>query len=93
MCPVTNTGRTGRAVPPRRPHGILLTHATGTGKTMVALQLVTKLRKSDWTAGPMPRVLYLANRNILIDQPKDGYVPSETALGRDGPWRGSVGCR
>ncbi|MGH3547187.1 MAG: EcoAI/FtnUII family type I restriction enzme subunit R, partial [Pseudonocardiaceae bacterium] len=52
---------------------ILLTLATGTGKTMVALQLVAKLRKSGWTAGRMPRVLYLADRNILIDQPKDDY--------------------
>ncbi|MGH3901359.1 MAG: DEAD/DEAH box helicase family protein [Pseudonocardiaceae bacterium] len=34
---------------------ILLTLATGTGKTMVALQLVTKLRKSGWTTGRMPR--------------------------------------
>lgn len=56
---------------------ILLTLATGTGKTMVALQLVAKLRKSGWTAGRMPRVLYLADRNILIDQPKDDYfVPA-----------------
>ncbi|MGB8995063.1 MAG: DEAD/DEAH box helicase family protein [Pseudonocardiaceae bacterium] len=35
---------------------ILLTLATGTGKTMVALQLVAKLRKAGWTAGRMPRV-------------------------------------
>jgi type I restriction enzyme R subunit len=56
---------------------ILLTLATGTGKTMVALQLVAKLRKSGWTVGRMPRVLYLADRNILIDQPKDDYfVPA-----------------
>ncbi|MEO6857410.1 MAG: DEAD/DEAH box helicase family protein, partial [Solirubrobacteraceae bacterium] len=56
---------------------ILLTLATGTGKTMVALQLVAKLRKSGWTAGRMPRVLYLVDRNILIDQPKDDYfVPA-----------------
>ncbi|MGH3873343.1 MAG: EcoAI/FtnUII family type I restriction enzme subunit R [Pseudonocardiaceae bacterium] len=56
---------------------ILLTLATGTGKTMVALQLVAKLRKSGWTAGRMLRVLYLADRNILVDQPKDDYfVPA-----------------
>ncbi|MGB8961648.1 MAG: DEAD/DEAH box helicase family protein [Pseudonocardiaceae bacterium] len=56
---------------------ILLTLATGTGKTMVALQLVAKLRKAGWTAGRMPRVLYLADRNILLDQPKDDYfVPA-----------------
>jgi Type III restriction enzyme, res subunit len=52
---------------------ILLTLATGTAKTMVALQLVAKLRKSGWTAGRMPRVLYLADRNLLVDQPKDDY--------------------
>ncbi|MGH4009192.1 MAG: EcoAI/FtnUII family type I restriction enzme subunit R [Pseudonocardiaceae bacterium] len=56
---------------------VLLTLATGTGKTMVALQLVAKLRKSGWTVGRMPRVLYLADRNILVDQPKDDYfVPA-----------------
>jgi type I restriction enzyme R subunit len=52
---------------------ILLTLATGTGKTMVAFQLVAKLRGSGWVSGRMPRVLYLADRNILIDQPKDDY--------------------
>jgi type I restriction enzyme R subunit len=52
---------------------ILLTLVTGTGKTWVALQLVAKLRKSGWTAGRMPRVLYLADRHILVDQPKDDY--------------------
>lgn len=52
---------------------ILLTLATGTGKTMVALQLVAKLRASGWTGDRMPRVLYLADRNILVDQPKDDY--------------------
>jgi type I restriction enzyme R subunit len=52
---------------------ILLTLATGTGKTMVAFQLVAKLRKSGWTPGRMPRVLYLADRSLLIDQPKDDY--------------------
>ncbi|MFD5456714.1 EcoAI/FtnUII family type I restriction enzme subunit R [Streptomyces olivaceus] len=52
---------------------ILLTLATGTGKTMVAFQLVSKLRRSSWKGGEMPRVLYLADRNILVDQPKDDY--------------------
>jgi type I restriction enzyme R subunit len=52
---------------------ILLTLATGTGKTMVAFQLVSKLRRSSWKGGEKPRVLYLADRNILIDQPKDDY--------------------
>ncbi|MFI5990816.1 EcoAI/FtnUII family type I restriction enzme subunit R [Streptomyces sp. NPDC051362] len=52
---------------------ILLTLATGTGKTMVAFQLVSKLRRSSWKGGEKPRVLYLADRNILVDQPKDDY--------------------
>ncbi|MGH3971940.1 MAG: DEAD/DEAH box helicase family protein [Pseudonocardiaceae bacterium] len=52
---------------------ILLTLATGTGKTMVAFQIVAKLRQSGWIQGRKPRVLYLADRNILIDQPKDEY--------------------
>jgi type I restriction enzyme R subunit len=52
---------------------ILLVLATGTGKTMVAFQVVAKLWRSSWTGGRHPRVLYLADRNVLIDQPKDEY--------------------
>jgi type I restriction enzyme R subunit len=52
---------------------ILLVLATGTGKTLVAFQIVAKLWGSQWTPGRKPRVLYLADRNILIDQPKDEY--------------------
>lgn len=52
---------------------ILLVLATGTGKTLVAFQIVAKLWKSSWTPGRRPRVLYLADRNILVDQPKDDY--------------------
>ena len=48
---------------------VLLTLATGTGKTFVALQLVWKLWRGDWPANRKPRVLYLADRRILIDQP------------------------
>jgi type I restriction enzyme, R subunit len=48
---------------------LLLTMATGTGKTFVSMQIVWKLWKSDWRPGRHPRVLYLADRNILIDQP------------------------
>ncbi|UQF71801.1 DEAD/DEAH box helicase family protein [Vagococcus lutrae] len=43
---------------------VLLVMATGTGKTSVAFQLVYRLMK----AGLKKRVLYLADRNILIDQ-------------------------
>ncbi len=43
---------------------ILLVMATGTGKTYTAFQIIWRL----WKAGRMKRVLYLADRNILIDQ-------------------------
>lgn len=46
---------------------ILLVMATGTGKTYTAFQIVYRLLKS----GMKRKVLYLADRNILIDQSKD----------------------
>jgi type I restriction enzyme, R subunit len=52
---------------------LLLVLATGTGKTLVAAQIVAKLWNKDWPGGRKPRVLYLADRNILVDQPKDDY--------------------
>ncbi|NVI87828.1 DEAD/DEAH box helicase family protein [Actinomadura sp. BRA 177] len=52
---------------------MLLVLATGTGKTLVASQIVAKLWNANWPRGRRPRVLYLADRNILIDQPKDDY--------------------
>lgn len=53
---------------------VLLVMATGTGKTMVAAQIVAKLWATRWPEmSRRPRVLYLADRNILIDQPKDDY--------------------
>lgn len=54
---------------------LLLTMATGTGKTAVAFQLCWKLWSARWNrTGEFrkPRILYLADRNILVDQPKDG---------------------
>lgn len=48
---------------------LLLTMATGTGKTFVSMQVVWKLWKSAWRPGRNPRILYLADRNILVDQP------------------------
>ena len=54
---------------------LLLTMATGTGKTAVAFQLCWKLWSARWNRmGEFrkPRILYLADRNILVDQPKDG---------------------
>lgn len=50
---------------------VLLTLATGTGKTFVAMQLTWKLWSGNWPAGRRPRVLYLADRNILVDQPME----------------------
>ncbi len=54
---------------------ILVTMATGTGKTAVAFQICWKLWNARWNRTGehrRPRILYLADRNILIDQPKDG---------------------
>ena len=48
---------------------LLLTMATGTGKTFVSMQIIWKLWRSGWQPGRNPRILYLADRNILIDQP------------------------
>ncbi len=54
---------------------VLVTMATGTGKTHVALQICWKLWSSKWNAKGdptrKPRILYLADRNFLIDDPKD----------------------
>ena len=58
----------------RGENRILLVLATGTGKTLVASQIIAKLWNADWPEGRRPRVLYLADRNILIDQPKDDYL-------------------
>lgn len=54
---------------------ILLTMATGTGKTPTAFHIVWKLWTSGWNKDADPtrktRVLFLADRNILVDDPKD----------------------
>ena len=58
----------------RNERRILLVLATGTGKTMLALQLVARLSQVPGAfGGRKPRVLYLADRNMLIDDPKDRY--------------------
>ncbi len=46
---------------------ILITMATGTGKTFVAFQIVWRL----WKTKRKRRILYLADRNVLVDQAKD----------------------
>ena len=43
---------------------ILLVMATGTGKTYTAFQIIWRL----WKAGQRKRILYLADRNVLVDQ-------------------------
>ncbi len=43
---------------------ILLVMATGTGKTYTAFQIIWRL----WKAGKKKRILFLADRNVLIDQ-------------------------
>jgi type I restriction enzyme R subunit len=53
---------------------VLLTLATGTGKTVVAFQICWRLWSSGWNRSGeyrKPRVLYLADRNVLVDDPKD----------------------
>jgi type I restriction enzyme, R subunit len=53
---------------------VLLTMATGTGKTVVAFQICWKLWSSRWNRTGehrKPRILFLADRNILVDDPKD----------------------
>ena len=51
---------------------ILLTMATGTGKTIVAAQIAWKLFQTRWNlkhdGARRPRILFLADRNILADQ-------------------------
>lgn len=43
---------------------VLLVMATGTGKTYTAFQIIWRL----WKAGRKKRILFLADRNVLIDQ-------------------------
>jgi len=47
---------------------ILLTMATGTGKTYTAFQIIHRL----WKSGAKKRILFLADRNALIDQTRRG---------------------
>ena len=49
---------------------ILITMATGTGKTFVAAQIAWKLWKP---AKRKPRILYLVDRVFLLEQARDDY--------------------
>ena len=55
----------------------LITLATGTGKTFIAYQLVKKLVEAKWNRKSIglrkPRVLFLADRNILADQANESF--------------------
>lgn len=62
---------------------ILLTLATGTGKTFIAFQLVYKLFMQKWNidnADRRPKVLFLADRNILADQAINNFNPLEKEI-------------
>ena len=56
---------------------ILLTLATGTGKTAIAFQIAWKLFHSRWNISReptrRPRILFLADRNILADQAYNSF--------------------
>jgi type I site-specific restriction endonuclease len=69
---------------------ILLTLATGTGKTFIAFQIAWKLFHARWnrTGEPTrrPRILFLADRNILADQAYNAFSAfPEDALVRISP--------
>jgi type I restriction enzyme R subunit len=84
---------------------ILLTLATGTGKTAIAFQIAWKLFQTRWNlkrdGNRRPRILFLADRNILADQaynsfsafPEDALVrikPSEIKKIGKVPTNGSI---
>jgi type I restriction enzyme R subunit len=69
---------------------ILLTLATGTGKTFIAFQIAWKLFQSRWSLSRQPerrpRILFLADRNILADQAYNAFSAfPEDALVRIAP--------
>ena len=69
---------------------ILLTLATGTGKTAIAFQIAWKLYQTRWNlqedGGRRPRILFLADRNILANQAFNSFsVFPEDALVRIDP--------
>ncbi len=69
---------------------ILLTLATGTGKTFIAFQIAWKLFHSRWNLSReptrRPRILFLADRNILADQAYNAFSAfPEDALARIEP--------
>ena len=68
--------RVMEAVAENQPR-ILLTLATGTGKTFIAFQIAWKLFQSRWNLSRepsrRPRILFLADRNILANQAYNAF--------------------
>src|SRR5690554_183584 len=69
---------------------ILLTLATGTGKTAIAFQIAWKLFQTRWNlkrdGSRRPRILFLADRNVLADQAYNSFSAfPEDALKRIKP--------
>ncbi|MEI7457520.1 MAG: DEAD/DEAH box helicase family protein [Nitrosomonadales bacterium] len=61
----------------REQQRILLVMATGTGKTYTAFQIIWRL----WKSGTKKRILFLADRNILVDQTKNNdFKPFGAAM-------------
>ena len=61
---------------------LLLVMATGTGKTYTAFQIIWRL----WKSGARKRILYLADRNILIDQTMvNDFRPFKGAMAKLSP--------
>ncbi|NVO18824.1 MAG: DEAD/DEAH box helicase family protein [Bacteroidetes bacterium] len=96
--------KTMEAIADQKPR-ILLTMATGTGKTYIAFQIAWKLFQTRWNltryASRRPRILFLADRNILADQafnafsafPEDALVrikPDEVRKNGRVPTNGSI---
>lgn len=61
-----------------RKNRVLLTLATGTGKTFIAFQIAWKLFQTRWNlqydGKRRPRILFLADRNILADQAFNAFA-------------------
>lgn len=81
--------RVTQAIADNKPR-VLLTLATGTGKTFIAFQIAWKLFHSRWNLSRQPsrrpRILFLADRNILADQAYNAFSAfPEDALVRIAP--------
>lgn len=73
---VNAINRTVEAVA-RGQHRVLLVMATGTGKTYTAFQIIWRL----WKSRQKKRILFLADRNILVDQTKNNdFKPFGAAM-------------